>query len=184
MRLWITVVALLLALCLCDDYGEVQVGGVGSGDMIALESVTSLQFSASKMARSRSGKRYPQLDCYSGSAKGFAWHPDWYPRVVTCVRFGMGPNRRPRGAEWRCTADLRKFLMLGDTKVLCEQYEDDPKYILDGSCRLQYALNFTTFELHAMHMVYGCVLATLLMFLYALVRYRSMTNFSKFTNKF
>lgn len=145
------------------------------GNRILFSTVKSLQFSATQLATTRRGKRKPELKCTSGSASGFWWHPDWYPRVAKCVRYGSGDGGS-NGAEWSCSAKLHKFLSLGETRVLCERYGEDARYILADSCRLEYELNFTKFTPKPVHYIYGSSLVTGLFLIYGLVRYRSMTT--------
>lgn len=211
------VLALLVATCsaLRADLGQEL---VDAGDRVLFSGVTSLQFSSTKYAASEKGNHRPELTCVSGSASGFWWKQDWYPRVVSCVRYGKGDGG-PNGADWRCKATVKKFLVLGETNVICERFGQEAKYILAGSCRLEYELNFSSFQVRFVHVLYGkvpvssalnkfalkCILrllpveklaflrtvfpsfspklgsslVTVLLLVYALVRYRSMTNFRK-----
>jgi len=148
------------------------------GDKVLYSTVNSLQFSSTNFASSRRGPSLPELKCIGGSASGFAWHPDWYPRVVSCVRYGGGDGGGD-GAEWRCSANIRKFLTLGETRVICERYGEDARYILAGSCRLEYRINFMQVQARFVHVIYGSCIATVLFLVYGLVRFRSMTVFSK-----
>ncbi len=175
------VLALLLCASAWAETSDLSPGDQAvedSGDKVLFAGVTSLQFSATKSATSARGKRMPELRCVSGSAAGFWWHQDWYPRVASCVRYGGGDGG-PSGAEWRCSATVRKHLVLGETNVICERYGDDAKYILAGSCRLEYALNFAYFQVRFVHVIYMSTLITALFAVYVLVRFRAMTNFRK-----
>lgn len=160
MRFLACITLVMLATGILASETDVDAGAQAvedSGDRVLFAGVTSLQFSATKFATSSRGKRMPELRCVSGSAAGFWWRQDWYPRVASCVRYGSGDGG-PSGAEWRCTATVRKYLVLGETNVLCERYGDDSKYILAGSCRLEYALNFAYFQVHFVHILYGMLL--------------------------
>jgi len=136
--------------------------GTGSGadennsglDRVYLRSITALIFSENGRARSQNGPGKPQLRCVGGSASGFFWFSDYYPHVVQCRNIGWDGA----SIQWSCEGQLNKGIAFGpDTQVICEPYDDDKSdgYVLRGSCRLEYTLNFTTFQISFVHVVYG-----------------------------
>lgn len=144
---------LLISVVHCRSYTTAGTETASGEDRVELASITSLVFSATGRTVSRRGHEAPQLKCVAGSAAGFWWRPDYYPRSVECRRQGSDGG----SVLWRCSADLAKELVFGDTRVICEGFDSpsDVKYVLKGSCRLEYTLNFATFQLHFAHIVYG-----------------------------
>lgn len=129
--------------------------GTGA-DKVYLRSITALVFSQNGRTRSQTGRARAQLSCVGGSAAGFFWGADRYPRIVQCENIGWDGA----SIQWRCHAELKEGLEFGDTVVQCEGYDfPGDEYIYRGSCRLEYTLNYSHFQLSFMHVVYGSVLA-------------------------
>lgn len=130
-------------------------GGEASTDRVYLRSITALSFSENGRARSSSGPGHQQLRCVGGSASGFWLFSDFYPHQVQCRNVGWDGA----SIQWGCEAQLDEYVEFGpDTSVKCEPYnQDDPSdgYVLRGSCRLEYTLNFSKFHISFVHIVYG-----------------------------
>jgi hypothetical protein len=149
----------------------------GGGDKVYLRSITALVFSENARARSRRGGRRPQLACVGGSAAGLFWGGDRYPRVAQCANVGWDGS----SVQWRCEATLGDGLEFGDTTVLCEGYDaPGDEYIVRGSCRLEYTLNYSTFQVSAAHVVYGSFLSLALLWFYWQARFWLHARVAKF----
>lgn len=171
---------LFLTFLLAVAYGELNVSralttaGTDSdsdssgSDRVYLRSITALVFSENGRAASRKGARKQELRCVGGSASGFWWFSDYYPHQVTCRNIGWDGA----SIQWSCKGNLNDFVEFGpDTEVKCEPYDEDQTdgYVVSGSCRLEYTLNFTKFHITFVHVVYGtyliarhCVLSNIL----------------------
>lgn len=146
-------------------------------DKVYLRSVTALVFSEKGRTRSRSGLRRPQLACVGGSAAGFFfWGGDRYPRLVQCENIGWDGA----SIQWRCLADLNEGLEFGDTVVTCEGY-DSPhdEYIYRGSCRLEYTLNYSKFQVSFLHVIYASFLVLTMIWFYYQSRFWLHSRFYK-----
>lgn len=140
----------------------------GGDGRVYLRSVTALVFSENARAESRRAHRQPQLRCVGGSAAGLFWGGDRYPRVVQCANVGYDGS----SIQWRCEATLGEGLEFGDTHVLCEGYEGPgDEYITAGSCRLEYTLNYTTFVVSFVHVMYASALCLGMLWFYWHLRY-------------
>lgn len=129
----------------------------GVSDKVFLRSITALIFSENGRTRSRIGPGKQQLRCVGGSASGFWWFSEYYPHMVTCRNIGWDGA----SIQWGCEGQLSEYVEFGpNTQVKCEPYNDDPSdgYVLRGSCRLEYTLNFAKFHISFVHVVYGCIL--------------------------
>eukprot|EP00177_Eucheuma_denticulatum_P005826 GFKZ01010631.1.p1 GENE.GFKZ01010631.1~~GFKZ01010631.1.p1 ORF type:complete len:209 (+),score=10.08 GFKZ01010631.1:90-716(+) len=139
--------------------------GVGT-DRVYLRSITALIFSENGRTASNFGPGKPELRCVGGSAAGFWWFTDIYPHKVQCKNIGWDGA----SIQWGCEAALGQYVEFGaETQVVCEPYdENDPNdgYVLRGSCRLEYTLNFKTFHVSFVHVIYGCILAIGLLWCY------------------
>jgi SOCE-associated regulatory factor of calcium homoeostasis len=152
-------------------------GGSGGVDKVFLRSITALAFSENARARSRRGRGHPQLACVGGSAAGYFWSTDVYPRVVQCANIGWDGA----SIQWSCNAALRTDLVFGDTVVVCEGYDfPGDQYVLRGSCRLEYTLNYATFRVSALHIVYGSVLTVAMLWVYYYSRIWAGSGIEKF----
>lgn len=153
----------------------------GNGDnKVYLRSVTALVFSEKGRTRARSGLRRPQLACVGGSAAGFFWGGDRYPRLVQCENIGWDGA----SIQWRCHADLKEGLEFGDTVVTCEGYNSPhDEYIYRGSCRLEYTLNYATFQISFVHVIYASFLALAMIWFYYQSRFWLHSRFYKSERK-
>jgi SOCE-associated regulatory factor of calcium homoeostasis len=145
-------------------------GARADGRRVYLRSITALTFSENGLTRGRRMFPRTQLECVGGSAAGFFWvGADRYPRIVDCE------NRGWDGAsvQWRCRAELKVGLEFGDTTVVCEGFAaPDDDYIVRGSCRLEYLLNYSSaYEISSAHVVYASVLAIALLWFYYQTRF-------------
>ncbi|KAG5438699.1 hypothetical protein PCANB_002419 [Pneumocystis canis] len=79
----------------------------------------------------------PQIVCVGGDAKGL-----YEPSVIQCKN--MGSEYDPEDIQWSCSSLLPSFYKLGRTDVVCEGYSGPyDKYVLKGSCFLEYTLHLT-----------------------------------------
>jgi SOCE-associated regulatory factor of calcium homoeostasis len=160
--------------------GEDSSADSGSADRVYLRSVSALTFSVNGRTRGRRRYSRTQLECVGGSAAGYFWSgADRYPRIVNCE------NRGWDGAsvQWRCRAELKDGLEFGDTSVTCEGYDgpaDD--YIVRGSCRLEYTLNYSSaYEISFAHVVYASILSLGLLWFYYNIRFYLHSRMEKLT---
>ena len=138
-------------------YTSADTDGLQDGDgndKINIRSITALTFSENGRARMRNGNTRQELVCKGGSASHFWWFADYYPHQVECRNVGFDGV----SVQWSCLGSLDKTVEFGaETSVTCEPYEEgvNDGYILSGSCRLLYTLNFKTFRITYIHIVYG-----------------------------
>jgi hypothetical protein len=152
--------------------------GSGAADKIFLRSITALVFSENLRVRSRRGVGHPQLACVGGSAAGFFWSTDVYPRIVQCANIGWDGA----SVQWSCNAALKNDLVFGDTTVICEGYDfPGDQYVLRGSCRLEYTLNYATFRVSSLHVIYGSVLTVAMLWVYYYSRLWARAGINKLT---
>ena len=102
------------------------------GESIHLSNVKSLTLRKGIMTIGRRALPTPQLKCVGGNAASKAHLVE----VVQCLNMGSG-------SQWKCEAHLDPSIQLGRLAVSCEgyAYPDDP-YILEGSCGLEYHLEY------------------------------------------
>lgn len=107
-----------------------------SFDRVLLEDVKVLTLQEGKFTKGRRSSPIPQLKCVGGSA----YNSNFKPKVVQCKNMGFD------GADfqWRCEADMDSSVRFGALQVSCEGYDyPEDKYILAGSCGLEYELEYT-----------------------------------------
>lgn len=104
---------------------------------IRLTDVRAITLSKNKYTNGRRSSPIPQISCTHGDACGYR---EYEPEVVQCVNVGSDGI----DVNWECKADLDSSVRFGRTDVSCEGYDypEDP-YILEGSCGLEYTLEFT-----------------------------------------
>jgi len=104
---------------------------------VRLTDVKAITLSKNKYTNGRRSAAIPQLTCTHGDACG---NRDYEPEVVQCVNVGSDGI----DVNWECKAELDSSVRFGRTDVSCEGYDypDDP-YILEGSCGLEYTLEYT-----------------------------------------
>jgi SOCE-associated regulatory factor of calcium homoeostasis len=155
-----------------------KVDSSGVADKIFLRSITALVFSENARVRSRHGGGHAQLACVGGSAAGFFWSTDVYPRIVQCANIGWDGA----SVQWSCNAALTKDLVFGDTIVICEGYDfPGDQYVLRGSCRLEYTLNYASFRVSSLHVIYGSVLTVAMLWAYYYSRLWARAGINKLT---
>lgn len=142
-----------------QDSHAATAAGTGSSDAksdkVYLRSITALIFSENARTKSQFGPGNQQLKCVGGSAAGFWWFTEYYPHMVQCKNIGWDGA----SIQWGCEAELSEYVEFGpDTQVICEPYNEsnrDDGYVLRGSCRLRYTLNFKKFHISFVHVMYG-----------------------------
>eukprot|EP00249_Psilotum_nudum_P012061 c23559_g1_i7 orf=325-954(-) len=107
------------------------------GQQVLLESVKSITLHKGRETTYRRTFSIPQLKCLSGC--------DYQPDVVQCQnKWSDGKD-----VQWDCDADLPSGVQFGWTEVICEGYKSaEDKYVLEGSCGLEYSLKHTGGHLH------------------------------------
>lgn len=102
-----------------------------------LKDVKSMTFYYDRWTTGKRTAPVLQLDCVGGDACSLS---NYLPTVVQCQNVGMNGYE----VQWKCTAELDDNVRLGETTVVCEGYNSrDDKYVLQGSCSLEYKL-YTT----------------------------------------
>ncbi|CAN8072293.1 unnamed protein product [Agarophyton chilense] len=158
----VSLLILLASSCaISNDTRAVTGAGTDSSssgnDRVLLRSITALIFSENGRSRSRYGAGEQQLQCVGGSASGLWWFTEYYPHAVQCQNIGWDGA----SIQWSCEGNLSDQVEFGpDTAVTCEPYDEDQDdgYILKGSCRLEYTINFKKFHMTFVHIIYACVL--------------------------
>jgi hypothetical protein len=90
------------------------------------------------MSTARRSNPVPQLSCVGGSAAG---RSEMYPDVVQCQNVGIDSFGE---VQWKCEADLDSKVRFANIQVVCEGYSfPEDRYILAGSCGLEYSLEYT-----------------------------------------
>lgn len=172
-NLLLSAYAIILTACLATSPKSIShaqtAAGTGStndkaSDKVYLRSITALIFSETGRTRSSHGPGHQQLRCVGGSAAGFWLFSKYYPHVVTCRNIGWDGA----SIQWGCEGNLDEIVEFGpNTAVQCEPYPSGEEgYVLRGSCRLEYTLNFTKSHISFVHVVYGCMLAIGLFWFY------------------
>jgi len=107
----------------------------GSSDKTLLRDVQVLTLYSDRMTAGRRSSAVPQLKCVGGSASS-----EFQPQVVQCYNRGWDG----KDVQWECKTDMDNAYRFGRVEVTCEGYDntDDP-YVLQGSCGLEYTLDYT-----------------------------------------
>lgn len=138
-------------------------------DSVLLRSIPSLNFSANIRTVSKNGSRHRQLRCIGGSASNFWGLANYHPHHAQCRNIAL----QSQNVQWSCTGDLNTLVHFGPrTDVHCEPYhqEIDDGYVLKGSCRLDYTVDFNNFHFTYVHFAYGLFLPLILSSLWLLTR--------------
>ncbi|GKZ39419.1 hypothetical protein AbraIFM66950_000270, partial [Aspergillus brasiliensis] len=110
-------------------------------DAILLSRVRSLTLRGNRLTTSRRVSPIPQLKC-TGPSKRIC---NLY-EIDTMRCTNEGYDYDEEDVQWTCTASLPPELKLGATDVICEGYRNaDDKWILKGSCGVEYRLLLTEF---------------------------------------
>jgi len=109
--------------------------GAGPGaPKVPLSDVQAITVHAGRYTRGRRAPPVPQLACVGGAAAG-----KFAPTTVQCRNQGSDGLR----LQWACEAELDSRYRFGETTVTCEGYDAaDDKYILAGSCGVEYTLEY------------------------------------------
>jgi len=102
---------------------------------ILLQDIDVLTFRKNEWTTGRRLNPIPQLKCIGGDA----FMESYNINVIQCYNVGFDGY----DVNWKCEAQLKSDIKLGQVDVLCEGYDDsyDP-YILVGSCGLEFELNY------------------------------------------
>ncbi|PIK44890.1 putative store-operated calcium entry-associated regulatory factor-like [Apostichopus japonicus] len=116
---------------------QLSVGfGFGKSDKVLLEDVKTLTLYNNRMTTGKRSSPVPQMKCVGGSAGCNAFSP----QVVQCSNKGSDGY----DVQWECKTDMDNAYRFGMIEVICEGYDyPDDKYILKGSCGLEYTLDYT-----------------------------------------
>ncbi|EPE10327.1 hypothetical protein F503_05422 [Ophiostoma piceae UAMH 11346] len=108
---------------------------------ILLSKVQSLTLRDGKMTTHRRVPTIPQLKCTASPQRVC----DLYTiDTMRCTNQGSGYD--DEDIQWSCTASLPPELKLGGTEVVCEGYSSsDDRYVLKGSCAVEYRLLLTDY---------------------------------------
>eukprot|EP01116_Phalansterium_solitarium_P016305 TRINITY_DN3772_c0_g1_i1.p1 TRINITY_DN3772_c0_g1~~TRINITY_DN3772_c0_g1_i1.p1 ORF type:complete len:310 (+),score=31.60 TRINITY_DN3772_c0_g1_i1:108-1037(+) len=134
MRISIVALLAIAGLLLCVD-AQWFGGKKSRHERILFDDVRAITLKKGHMTTGRRNSPVPQLSCVGGSACKASYEPS----SVLCQHMG--------NEQWKCEADLDKAVKFGDTTVTCEGFEDpDDRYILKGSCGLEYTLEYTGYS--------------------------------------
>ncbi|KAB8069363.1 hypothetical protein BDV29DRAFT_51516 [Aspergillus leporis] len=119
-------------------YGRYPENPPGS-NAILLSRVKALTLRGGQSTTARRVAPIPQLKCI-GPSKRIC---DMYPiDLMRCTNAGYDYDEED--VQWTCTASLPQEFKLGSTDVVCEGYRSaDDKWILKGSCGVEYRLLLT-----------------------------------------
>lgn len=105
---------------------------------ILLSTVQSLTLHSNRLTTSRRISPIPQLKCVGPPRICKLYQVD----SLRCKNEGFDYDEED--IQWTCTTPLPAEFKLGSTDVLCEGYRDsDDKWILKGSCGVEYRLLLT-----------------------------------------
>lgn len=121
-----------------------DLGGNLSEERILMDELGTITFYDNRYTVSRRGRSIPQLRCTGGDAR----FSSYKPREITCRNLGSNGISR----QWKCEAKTDKKYRLGKVHVHCEGYNGPgDRYIVKGSCALDYDLWYTQGEQHRPH---------------------------------
>lgn len=103
--------------------------------------VEAITLQRGQMTTARRVSAVPQLKCVGGSASRYTWYR---PKVVQCKAQGFDSSG---SMQWRCEADMDNRYRFGKITVVCEGWDHPTdRYILEGSCGLEYELDYNELE--------------------------------------
>lgn len=106
-----------------------------SATRVLMDDIQSLSFHQGQLTTARRLKPVKQLRCVGIAGEGTE------PRIgsITCLR--IGPAGRYGQRQWDCQAKLPAGMVLGNTRLTCEGYDNraDP-YVLTDSCAIEYSV--------------------------------------------
>ncbi|GHJ89017.1 hypothetical protein NliqN6_5419 [Naganishia liquefaciens] len=101
-------------------------------DKVLLQSVKTLTFHKGGVTKAKRTEPIPQLTCKGKACKRYQ------PDVVQCTNTG---DDGLGNVQWKCEADMPSSFRFGPVEVSCEGYSrPGDKYVLQGSCGLEYSL--------------------------------------------
>ncbi|KAK8810701.1 hypothetical protein WA158_007276 [Blastocystis sp. Blastoise] len=104
-------------------------------DSVLLNSIRELIFYNGLQTTTRKDSAINQMTCIGGTAGC-----SLLPEVAYCYNKVEDNLSEP---DWKCKAKLPANITLGDIAISCEGYNSsDDIYVLDGSCGLEYTLNY------------------------------------------
>ncbi|KAJ3401569.1 Store-operated calcium entry-associated regulatory factor, partial [Chytridiales sp. JEL 0842] len=104
---------------------------------VLLEDVKVLTLYKGRMTTARRSSPVPQMSCVGGDACKAA-----KDSIETMQCYNVGFDGRD--VQWECKAELEDLYKFGRTDVSCEGYANpNDKYILAGSCGVEYTLYYT-----------------------------------------
>ncbi|ORZ40380.1 hypothetical protein BCR44DRAFT_1495772 [Catenaria anguillulae PL171] len=125
----------LLASTLLLSGAATPANAWGSDDKVLLTDVQTLTLYKGKLTAGRRSPPVQQLMCVGGDACDY-----FEPPVMQCKNMGHDG----REVQWRCESEMEDYYRLGTTTVTCEGYKNrNDKYILRGSCGVEYTLHLT-----------------------------------------
>ncbi|KAI3648650.1 hypothetical protein MP228_006504 [Amoeboaphelidium protococcarum] len=109
----------------------------GKSEKVLLRDIKQLILYGDRMTTGRRADPIPQLECTGGDACDYA---DIH--VMRCENVGV--DGQTGAVSWKCTAQHDDTVQLGATDVVCEGYANsNDKYVLAGSCGVEYSLHLT-----------------------------------------
>lgn len=128
-----TLLLVLLSLVVCVPPSQAS----QEPQRIHIRQVESITLHRNQMTTGRRVSPVAQLKCVGGSAYGVSYRP----KVAQCKTQGLDAAGN---MQWRCEADMDNRYRFGKITVVCEGWDyPNDKYILAGSCGLEYDLDYT-----------------------------------------
>lgn len=137
---------MILAIVYCSEGNSsyYNPGASPPEDKILMDHISTVTFYDNRYTMSRRGRSIPQLRCVGGDAR----FSNYNPREITCRNLGSDGISH----KWQCEAATDKMYRLGKVHVHCEGYNGSgDRYIVKGSCALDYELWYTESGQHQPH---------------------------------
>jgi len=120
--------------------------GVGN-DALRLETWPEIHFDSRERTVGKRLKPRPQMQCVGGTT-GCTYR--YLPSHATC--YNQGTDKR-RDLLWYCDGNMSPEVQFGETAVVCEGYRSSSdEFVLAGSCRLEYTLDWADRSRPHVHM--------------------------------
>ncbi|KAK2764878.1 hypothetical protein FQN54_008575 [Arachnomyces sp. PD_36] len=134
-----TTIFLLSFLSQASAFGSSSSNRAPSKNAILLSNVQTLTLHSGRQTSNRRVSSIPQLRCVGPSKKICSLHTI---EVMQCTN--QGYDYDDEDVQWSCSASLPAEFKLGGTEVVCEGYRDpDDKWVLKGSCGVEYSMLLT-----------------------------------------